>query len=191
MARWKEIVGRSFSVEEFDEYCHTLHWTAWRPKFIVLHNTDEPNLSQRPNGFTTEHMQNFVSYYRDKKGWSAGPHLFVDDKKIWVFCPLTTSGVHSPSWNIDGLGVEMLGNYNSDKFDVGRGLNVQKNTIAAIASLSAVLGLDPTLMKLHKEDKRTTHDDCPGKNVTKSEVIKKVQDLIQSRHIGEHLPIQG
>jgi len=39
MADWKGIVGLSFSAEEFDAYCHTLQWLAWRPSFIVLHNT--------------------------------------------------------------------------------------------------------------------------------------------------------
>jgi len=52
--------------------------------------------TQRPNGFTSLQMENFVKYYRDKHKWSAGPHLFIDDKMIWVFTPLTVSGVHSP-----------------------------------------------------------------------------------------------
>lgn len=28
MGRWKEIVGKAFSLEAFDDYCHTLSWTA-------------------------------------------------------------------------------------------------------------------------------------------------------------------
>jgi hypothetical protein len=57
--------------------------------------------------------------------------------------------------------------------------------VAAIASLSAVLGLDPNSMKLHREDPKTTHA-CPGKNVRKLEVIQDVEDVIQLRHAGEH-----
>lgn len=187
MAGWKGIVGKSFNVTDFDAYCHTLNWTAWRPSFIVLHNTGVPNLSQRPNGFTAQHMKNLEGYYRDKQGWKAGPHLFIDDRAIWVFTPLTVSGVHTPSWNKISLGVEMLGDYASDAFDSGRGLAVRKNTVAALASLSAALGIDIQTMKLHKEDKATTHD-CPGKNVSKATVIKEVQQLIASRHAGDHVP---
>jgi hypothetical protein len=181
MANWKPIVGLSFKPEEFDKYCHSLQWTAWRPSFIVLHNTATPNLAQRPNGFTQQHMQNFVSFYRDQRGWSAGPHLFIDDKKIWVFTPLTVSGVHSPTWNKLAIGIEMLGNYAVDSFKDGRGLAVRNNTVAAIATLSAVLGIDPATLRLHKEDKATDHD-CPGAKVKKPEVIEEVISLMRERH---------
>ena len=107
---WKPIVGQSFTATEFDQYCHTLKWDAWRPSFIVLHNTANPSLAQRPQGLTREHITNLEAYYRGQN-WSAGPHLFVDDSKIWCFTPLTVSGIHSPSWNKIALGIEMLGNY--------------------------------------------------------------------------------
>jgi hypothetical protein len=184
MAAWKGIVGESFSAKDFDSYCHTLQWTGWRPSFIALHNTASPSLAQRPKGLTKQHIKNLESYYREK-GWKAGPHLFVDDRQIWVFTPLTVSGVHSPSWNKVALGLEMLGDYDGESFDSGRGLKVRKNAVAAMATLSAILGFDPTTMKLHKEDPETTHD-CPGRKVKKFEVIQEVQDLLRARHAGEH-----
>lgn len=182
---WKEIIGKSFTPEEFDKYLHTLSWNAWRPSFIVLHNTAIPSLEDRPNGFTLQHIKNLEIFYRDTQHWKAGPHLFVDDTRIWVFTPLTVSGTHSPSWNKIALGIEMLGDYSKESFSEGRGLQVRKNTVSAIASLSAVLGIDPDTLKLHKEDKLTSHD-CPGKNVIKAEVISEVKDLIGSRHGGGH-----
>ncbi len=186
MPNWKPIVVLSFTADQFDTYCHSLQWTGWRPSFIVLHNTFVPDLALRPNGFTKQHMLNFVSFYRDQKKWSAGPHLFIDDKKIWVFTPLTMSGIHSPSWNKLALGFEMLGNYTTDSFSSGRGLAVRQNAVAAIASLSAVLGLNPDSLRLHKEDPATTHKTCPGKNVKKAEVIADVKALIRQRHGGDH-----
>ena len=185
MPRWKGIIGNSYSSADFDKYCHELQWTAWRPSFIVLHNTGAPSLAQRPNGFTKQHMQNFVTYYRDTNKWPAGPHLFIDDKQIWVFTPLTVSGVHSPSWNKSALGFEMLGDYEKESFDSGRGLKVRRNAVAAIATLTAILGLDPQKMRIHREDPLTKHA-CPGKNVRKLEVIQEVTDLMIARHAGEH-----
>lgn len=182
---WKPIVGLSFKPAEFDSYCHSLQWTAWRPSFVTLHNTGVPKLTQRPNGFTKQHINNFVSYYRDQMGWSAGPHLFIDDKQIWIFTPLTLSGVHSPCYNKIALGFEMLGDYETESFKTGRGLAVRKNAVAALATVSAVLGLDPASMRLHKEDTCTTHN-CPGRNVVKAEVIAEVQALIMARHGGGH-----
>jgi hypothetical protein len=182
---WKGIVGKSFTPAAFDKYCHELQWTAWRPSFITLHNMGAPSLAQRPDGLTEQHIQNLVTYYRDQQKWPAGPHLFIDDKQIWVFTPLTVSGVHSPSWNKIALGFEMLGDFEKESFDSGRGLKVRKNAVAAIATVSAILGLDPNTMKLHREDTATTHA-CPGKNVRKLEVIQEVQDLMRERHAGDH-----
>ena len=185
MPTWKPITNLSFNADQFDSYCHSLQWTAWRPSFITLHNTAIPSLAQRPNGFTAQHIQNLVGFYRDTKKWSAGPHLFIDDKKIWAFTPLTMSGVHSPSWNKLAIGIEMLGNYATESFKTDRGLKVRHNAVAAMATLCAVLGLDPDGIKLHKEDKATTHN-CPGKNVKKDEVIAEVKALIAARHGGDH-----
>lgn len=183
---WKGIVGISLSADDFDSYCHALSWTQWRPSFIALHNTASPSLAQRPKGLTKTHIDNLEDYYRNQKGWSAGPHLFIDDNQIWVFTPLTVSGVHSPSWNKIALGIEMLGDYASESFTSGRGLKVQKNAVAGVATLSAVLGLDPNSLKLHKEDPLTDHD-CPGRNVDKQKFIEAVIDLMGKRHAGEHL----
>ncbi len=80
----------------------------------------------------------------------------------------------------------MLGDYETESFTSGRGLNVRRNTVAALATLCAILGIESHTMRLHREDPLTTHA-CPGKNVRKLEVIQEVQDLIIARHAGEHL----
>jgi hypothetical protein len=177
MLNWKHIIGKSFTPTDFDTYCHSLQWTAWRPSFLVLHNTAAPSLQDRPSGFTQQHMQDFVTYYRDTLHWSAGPHLFIDDRRIWVFTPLTTPGVHSPSWNKQSLGIEMLGNYAIEPFTTGRGLLVRQNTISVLTSLCSVLKIPPAALRLHKEDPATTHN-CPGKNVIKQDIIKETEALI-------------
>jgi hypothetical protein len=182
---WKGIIGKSFSIESFEDYCNGITWKNWRPNFIVLHNTAIPSLAQRPAGLTLEHIHNLESYYRDTKGWSGGPHLFVDDRQIWVFTPLTVSGVHSPSWNSVSIGIEMLGDYETESFNSERGLSVRKNAVAAIGILTSHLGLDIAKFKLHREDPLTTHA-CPGKGVRKLEIIQEVEDFIRGMHQGEH-----
>lgn len=185
MPGWKGIIGTRFSVEEFDSYCHTLQWTAWRPSFVVVHNTAAPSLAQRPKGFTRQHILNLEVFYRDQQKWKAGPHLFIDDRQIWAFTPLNVSGTHSPSWNKATLGIEMLGDYEKESFNTGRGLKVRVNTVAALATLCATLGFDASTTRIHREDPLTTHA-CPGKNVRKLEIIQDVQDLMVKRHAGEH-----
>lgn len=183
---WKGIVGKPFTVAEFDAFCHVLKWDKWRPSMIVLHNTAIPSLAQRPKGFNAQHMLGLEAYYRDVQKWKAGPHLFIDDSRIWAFTPLTVSGTHSPSWNKFAIGIEMLGNFEVEDFEKGRGALVRDNAVAAMATLCAVLGLNPREMKLHREDPLTTHK-CPGKDVNKGDVIQRVVELIVARHGGEHV----
>jgi hypothetical protein len=99
MAHRKGIIAQGFSPEDFDEYVNSLQFGAWRPQFVVLHNTSRPLLSEWQSIPGAERMRNLEAYYRGQPHWSAGPHLFVADDLIWVFTPLTTSGVHLPSWN--------------------------------------------------------------------------------------------
>jgi peptidoglycan hydrolase-like protein with peptidoglycan-binding domain len=192
MSTWKGIVGRSFKPNEFDDYVRELVMSDWKPTFIVLHNTSEPRLSQWHSTPGDQRMRNLEEYYRNpdpktgKPAWSAGPHLFIADDVIWVFTPLTTSGIHSPSWNSTSWGVEMVGEFDEEPFDE----RVRDNTISALASLHAKLGLDPSGLRLHKEDPKTSHRDCPGKNVSKSDVIERVIKRIPALHAGEHLPIK-
>src|SRR6266851_1193049 len=117
MAQWKGIVGHGFTPEEFDHYVASLIFGAWRPQFVVLHNTASPRLSQWHSVPGVQRMRGLETYYRDTQGWSAGPHLFVADDLIWVFTPLTTSGVHAPSWNHVSWGVEMVGDDTVEPFD--------------------------------------------------------------------------
>jgi hypothetical protein len=189
---WAGIVGAPFDAETFDAYCRSLTWGDWRPQFIALHNTYRPTLAQRPSGFTKQHINNLVGWYRDeqidpgtgkqlKGAWKAGPHLFVDDRQIWAFTPLTLQGRHSPSWNNIAIGVEMLGDYEVDEFETGRGQQVRRNTVAAMATLCEVLDLKPEEIRLHKEDTQTDHKKCPGKNVDKGAVIADIKALMEAR----------
>lgn len=157
------IVGQAFSPESFAKYSASLNLkqNADWAKFCVRHNTGAPTLAQRPNGLTYQHILNLAGYY-EGLGWHAGPHLFIDDRQIWVFSPLTNPGVHSPSWNSESFGIEQLGDYDPEDYNHGRGLAVQHNAVAAFAVLSHYAGIDSHSMRDHREDPGTTHRDCPG-----------------------------
>jgi hypothetical protein len=171
---WEGIVGKSFDITGFKKYCKSLKFDNWKPKFIVLHNTAIPSLAERPKGFSKQNIDNLEVFYRDVQKWSAGPHLFIDDKQIWVFTPLTVPGVHSPSWNKVSWGVEMLGDYETELFNKGRGAKVRNNTVAAISILNGIADIPANTLKLHHEDPKTTHK-CPGQHVAKEDVIQFVE----------------
>lgn len=182
MLTWKGIIGRSFRPQEFDAYVATLTFSNWRPQFVVVHNTSEPRLSQWHSTPGAQRMRNLESYYRDSQRWSGGPHLFIADDFIWVFTPLTTPGVHSPSWNAISWGVEMVGEFEEEAFSPG----VRENTVDALVTLHACAGLNPATLRFHKEDPKTTHKECPGKNVDKDDLISRVQERLAGKESGEH-----
>ncbi len=182
MGSWKGIVGKGFTPSAFDDYVHTLSFPVWRPQFVVLHNTAMPKLSQWHSVSGQQRMANLENFYKNQQNWSAGPHLFIADDLIWAFTPLNVQGVHSPSWNSRAWGVEMVGDYTAEPFSPA----VRENVISALTSMHSLLGLDPNLLKLHKEDPATTHKDCPGSNVSKADIIQAILSRLASSHSGEH-----
>jgi len=187
MDTWKNIVGKSFTPDAFEHYVTKelilnqefgaeTPVERWRPQFVVLHNTAIPTLAQWHSVPGEQRMRSLENFYKNEQKWSAGPHLFVADDLIWVFTPLTVSGVHSPSWNSVAWGVEMVGDYNVEAFDP----RVRDNAVSALATLHAAIDLKPASLRLHKEDPKTTHD-CPGRNVDKADMIQRVSALLSAR----------
>lgn len=180
---WKGIVNRAFAPRQFADHVFSLTFRLWRPQFVVLHNTGVPTLEQWHKGPPSpqQRILNLEHFYRDTQGWSAGPHLFVANDFIWAFTPLTTSGVHSPSWNAVSWGIEMIGDYDREDFSRGLGAGVAANTVFALATLHTALSLDPQTLKFHKEDPRTTHD-CPGRNIDKGNMIARIEAAMGGDH---------
>lgn len=164
------VIGCPIRPENFATYVNALPFATWIPRGIVVHNTSAPTLAQRPLGFMQSHMNNLRDYYAGLK-WSSGPHLFIDDKNIWLFSPLTSRGTHSPSFNATHIGIEMLGEYSSEDPWSGRGLGVLRNTKAAILALGARFNWTTQEILFHKQDPKTTHKDCPGKLIDKNKFL--------------------
>lgn len=174
------LLGIGFTVDGFRKYLDTLKLGSWQPSFIVLHHTAEPNLQQYPDGFTEPSIVNLIKFFTDEQHWNGAMHLIVDDHKIWVLNPLTKPGVHSPSWNKVSLGVSMLGDYDRESFDTGRGKTVRDNTVAALALLEKKFGIPADSVKLHSQDPRSMHKSCPGKNVDKASIIADTRKLART-----------
>jgi hypothetical protein len=122
-------------------------------------------------------------------GWSGCPHLFVTPGSILAMNPLTVAGTHSPSWNAISWGVETVGEFDRDPLSA----SIKENLVTALAILHAAAGLQflpyqrgVRGLHFHKEDPKTTHKSCLGKNMVKSSLIKAVQAEIERRHGWEH-----
>lgn len=177
---WRDFVGKAFTREAFTQYVNGLVWQYWRPKGVVIHNTAAPTLAQwAEEGPRHEaRIRNLRHYYEFTNHWPGGPHLFVSRRWITVFDGLLEPGVHSPSFNREYLGIEMVGDFSREPFNSGDGALVRDNAVYATAVLLRRLRLpvNDRTIRFHKEDPRTTHD-CPGKLVNKSDFVARVRGV--------------
>jgi hypothetical protein len=170
-----ENVGRVWTPTQLSQYLGTLERPAWA-RSITFHHTGVPSLAQRPRGFLPNHMTNLMGYYKGL-GWSSGPHLFIDDDQCWGLSDFRRFGVHAKSFNRNSIGIEVLGNYDVETPNNGRGQQCWNTAAAAGKALLAWLRLEPNALTVHfhRDDPKTTKT-CPGKKVDKGWVL----DLIRN-----------
>jgi hypothetical protein len=177
--RWKPIDSFvSPTALDFERHVISLDLAAseWHPQFVVLHNTAKPTLAEWPSVPGPQRIQNLVHYYRDEQVWSAGPHLFVAPEAIYGFTPLTTPGVHSPSWNEVSWGVEIVGDFSTETLSAAH----RQLLVGALSILHKYGKLDPLKLRLHREDPLTTHI-CPGNAIVKPLVIGWVRSSLAAQ----------
>lgn len=131
-------LGIPLTAEGFTEYVRTYNFGSVPPDFVVLHHTAIPSASwaryssgaiwdDGEAGMGVLQIQNkrqrqldaLRDYYRDRLGWTAGPHLFIDERWIWLFTPMAEIGIHAAQGNsyrdAKGLhysiGIEVIGYY--------------------------------------------------------------------------------
>jgi hypothetical protein len=168
-------VGKVWTPGTYAEYLKKLTPPSWA-KSVTLHHAWAPSLAQRPKGLIIQHIVNIKGFYQGK-GWRSGPHLFTDEDQIFGMTPLSETGVHAISFNSNSIGIEALGNYDSEDPFSGRGLEVWKTTAAATkATLDWLkLPVSSSTVKFHNEDPKTSKS-CPGYKIKKDWVL----DLINS-----------
>ena len=181
------FVGKRMTRKEFADYLDSFGFSSFNPTFVTLHHTASPTLAQRPNGFSAQHLQNLLHYYQDTLGWNGAPHVFIDDQGdgIIVFQRMDKRGVHAASFNSKSWGVEMLGYYDTESFDTGRGQIVRDNAMQALAIMCKRLHVKADTIKFHRDDPKTSKT-CPGTKVKKSYVVTAVQEIINSHNVNEN-----
>lgn len=166
-------VGQVFDLPAFRAHVASLdlRWAS----AVCIHHTASPSLAMRPKGWTVQHMRNLAHYYGAELGWSAGPHLFTDEDQVFGLSPLTSPGIHAASFNRSAIGIEALGDYDSESPSDGRGALVWQTTVNATAILLDRLGLEATgtTVLFHRDDPKTKKT-CPGRKVDKKAFLDRV-----------------
>jgi hypothetical protein len=141
-------IGEALTADEFTAYVATYDAGPVPPDFVVLHHTARPSTRYSvctdpthdaaycvkdsewdgsEEGLNDEQikqrrlgkLRNIMTYYRDSLDWDRGPHLFIDDRYIYLFSPMAEIGIHAAAGNSyeDGaglhysVGIEVIGYY--------------------------------------------------------------------------------
>ncbi|MCU0750519.1 MAG: peptidoglycan recognition protein family protein [Akkermansiaceae bacterium] len=167
-----ENVGKVWTPASLEEDLASRSVPAWLDS-ITIHHTASPSLADRKSGFTIQHIRNIQHFYSSPKvkggrGWSTGPHLFIDDDQIFGMCDFRSKGIHAASFNHRSLGIEVLGDYDNEDPHTGRGKACWINTAATVRVLLNWAGLkkNKTTILFHRDDPKTSKS-CPGKRIEK------------------------
>lgn len=171
---FKEVVDRA----KFIEHVDGLKVPSW-VKGLTLHHTAAPYVD--PPVPELQRLKNLENYYKNEKGWSGGPHMYVWPKLIGLGTPLTQKTVHSVAFNSGYWSLEMEGFYdkNRDHYTSEKGQQVIDGAAFAFAVLlrKANLEANNTTIKFHREDPKA-HKTCPGSAIDKAEFIARVKNYM-------------
>lgn len=152
-------VGQGLTVPQFEAYLEGYDFGPIPPDYIVLHHTANPDASYAPlspdprikwdrseAGASQEQIKakrkaqldGLKRYYEHTLGWTAGPHLFIDEKWIWLMTPLSDVGIHAKwgnSFRAFGklhysVGIEVIGNYDHVLWSASVAANVRGAVLA-------------------------------------------------------------
>ena len=184
-------VGKVFTPSTLKTYLKDIPRPSWA-KAVCVHHCAEPSLNQRPQGFSIQHIVNIQSFYQTKKKWRSGPHFFLDEDQIFGMTPPNEKGIHAVSFNSNAIGIEVLGDYDTESPFNGRGAECWDNTAATVKVLLEWLKLpinDQTVL-FHRDDRKTKKS-CPGTLIKKDWFISKLRNSVVSPPTANKTPEQN
>lgn len=178
------------NIEEFKEWLQEqIQFPGLR--LIAFHNSWRPDMAMTdatPGGYDQRQRNIAVGYKRN--GWRGGPAFNVyPDGTIRGGTPWGFYGVHTPSWNDFGIGIEGMADFDHDDDDAGRGLVIKNTICEMIAAILRHQNLPVTdiTVKLHRDDPHTTHHGCPGHDIEKADILARVMTYYNALGTpGEH-----
>lgn len=202
--------GKGYTAQEFVQYVQNYDFGSNPPNFVVLHHTYIPGISYAPSksnwdsgeaGLSDQQiydrrkrkLDGLKEYYRTQLGWDRGPHLFIDDRYIWVFTPMYHQGIHAAQGNgvTSGgklnysIGIEVIGYYESVRWPEP----IANLVGIAVAAIKQKVGsFELRYQKFaggissHRDYNKPS---CPGAAITESYYIDVLQQGWQRLQSGE------
>ncbi len=195
-------VGLALTRAEFAAYVETYDFGTIPPSYIVFHHTAIPSTkaARFPSGAVWDDHEDGLNeeqikakrlaqlaairnFYIKQFGWSAGPHLFCDDKYIYLMTPMANIGIHAAEGNsthINGrlaysIGIECVGYYEKVVWP----LELQRNVGFAVVTLQRKLKTFELLAGGKWKDlgahRLYNKPSCPGAAITPDFYVKVCQ----------------
>lgn len=195
--------GRGLTAEAFGRYVQAYDFGRTPPDFLVFHHTAIPSTiaARYPSGAVWDANEGGLSeaqiyskrikqlhalrdYYHNTLGWDRGPHLFIDERYIWLFTPMSAVGIHAKSGNSYtdaagrlhySIGIEVIGYYENTPWPKPVAANVR----AAVQAIATRLHIAPAYKPGPKNTPKShanslsSHRDynkiqCPGAAITEA-----------------------
>lgn len=160
------IINRRLDLHEFRDYVATYDFGTQPANKLVIHHTWRPT----KEGWGGAHSIEGLKRYYEGKGWPAGPHLFVAEDGIWLFSAMRQDGIHASELNHRSIGLEVVGDYDKEKW-TGK---TKENSLGVIKILIAQLGLDKNQIHFHRDISPKT---CPGSAITREWLFGELDDF--------------
>ena len=112
------FIGEALTADQFTAYVRDYDFGPFPHDFVVLHHTANPSTQHAryssglvwdagEAGLTESQIKQkrlrsltgIKEFYRRDRGWDRGPHLFVDERWIWLFTPMFHTGIHAVGAN--------------------------------------------------------------------------------------------
>lgn len=164
------IINRKLSLSDFKAYISSFNFAPLSPSKIVLHHTWKPTVDQ----WQGQRSINGLKSFYERKGWSAGPHLFIGEDGIWLFTPMNTIGIHAGVGNTKSIGIEVVGDYDEKVWEGA----IKDNVVGVLKALMEKLNITTTGLHFHNE---YSPKSCPGKMITKQYVLSLLSEEISPK----------
>lgn len=208
--RW---VGKGLQLHEFEEYVERYEFGSIPPTFVVLHHTAVPGTKHANNGgwmwdtnekgLSEDAIYNKrllqlvkIRQFYESLGWNKGPHLFIDERWIWLFTPMYDQGIHAAGGNgnlHDGgrdysIGIEVIGDYTMERWP----LAVENLVAGAVWALHSKLGtfelrhgVGPGYISGHRDYNKPS---CPGHAIENAYYMGVICEYAARRTAGSEEP---
>lgn len=204
-------MGQGLKADQFTAYVQDYEFGSKPPTFVVLHHTSIPDASWASAGRNIwdkneagkseeqiyqkrlRQLAGIKNYYQNTLGWSRGPHLFIDDRWIWLFTPMYYQGIHAAAGNGTALnysiGIEVVGHYTSVRWPkpiedlVGHAVVTLQRKLRTFELIHRP---GPGAVSSHRDYNKPA---CPGDAVTNSYylgVLRSARDRLAVRAEPQH-----